>query len=469
MMAVLLLPIFMSLLAVSSINVALPSLQRDLEASDAALQWALSGYTLMFGMVLVPAGRAGDLFGRRRLFVAGLCVFGLGALLSGLAPTGTLLDLARVVMGIGAGLFNPQVTGFVQSTFSGARRARAFGAIGSTVGVSVAAGPLLGGALIALLGPGWGWRATFLVNVPIALGAAVLALRWLPAEHRPHGRHVDLDLPGVGLLSAGLLALMLPFLDRGLGPDRFGLLPAGVGLIAVWAWWERRHQRRGGDPMVDMTLFRTRSYALGALLIGVYFTGATSTFVVIALYMQEGLGYPALQAALVGLPSAAASAVMAGVAGRLVLRTGRRLVVLGIATAITALALSMAVVWGHLEFGLSPWWLLATLGLSGAGQGMTVSPNQTLSLAEVPAARSGAAGAVLQTGQRVGTALGSAVIVGVYLGVQADLGVDTAFLMSFALIGVFMLAALAVALLDSRLGRRDAAAATGAGSSPSGA
>ena len=142
-LAVLLIPIFMSLLAVSSINVALPALQRGLDASDAELQWAISGYTLVFGMVLVPAGRAGDLFGRRRLFLVGLGVFALGALLSGLAPTGVLLVLARLVMGVGAGLLNPQVTGFIQGEFSGASRARAFGALGAVVGVSVAVGPLL--------------------------------------------------------------------------------------------------------------------------------------------------------------------------------------------------------------------------------------------------------------------------------------------------------------------------------------
>ena len=167
-LAVLLIPIFMSLLAVSSINVALPALQRGLDASDAELQWAISGYTLVFGMVLVPAGRAGDLFGRRRLFMVGLGVFALGALLSGLAPTGVLLVLARLVMGVGAGLLNPQVTGFIQGEFSGASRARAFGALGAVVGVSVAVGPLLSGGLIAWLGGDLGWRATFLVNVPIA-------------------------------------------------------------------------------------------------------------------------------------------------------------------------------------------------------------------------------------------------------------------------------------------------------------
>ncbi|MFF5862110.1 MFS transporter [Micrococcus luteus] len=455
-LAVLLIPIFMSLLAVSSINVALPALQRGLDASDAELQWAISGYTLVFGMVLVPAGRAGDLFGRRRLFMVGLGVFALGALLSGLAPTGVLLVLARLVMGVGAGLLNPQVTGFIQGEFSGASRARAFGALGAVVGVSVAVGPLLSGGLIAWLGGDLGWRATFLVNVPIALGALVVARQWLPRTAPVRTGRPDLDPVGVVLLAGALVAVMLPFLDRELGPWRFVLVPVGIGLTALWTRWEARYARRGRAPMVDLRLFQTRSFACGALLIAIYFTGSTSMFVVIAMFMQNGLGYPALHAALIGLSSAVMSSVMSAVAGRVVLRTGRKIVVLGIALALLAVVGSIGVAWANREFGLSPWWLLLTLAFLGAGQGLVVSPNQTLSLAEVPPRHSGTAGGVLQTGQRVGTAVGTAVIVGVFLGVASGADWDGAFMAAFALVAGCMALALLVALADLR-GPRTAA------------
>lgn len=449
-LAVLLVPVFMSLLAVSSINVALPSLQRGLGASDAELQWSISGYTLAFGMVLVPAGRAGDLLGRARLFRIGVLGFGLGALLSGLAPSGLLLVLARVLMGVGAGLLNPQVSGFIQAEFEGQARARAFGALGSTVGVSVAAGPLLAGGLIAVLGGDLGWRATFLVNVPIALAAVLIARRWLPEESpAPAGRR-DLDPVGVALLASALVAVMLPFLDRGLGPWRFALLPLGAALAAGWAAWERGYRARGRAPMVDLSLFGLPGFRNGALMIGVYFTGSTSLFIVVAMFMQNGLGYGALQAALVGLPSAVCSAVMATVAGRLVLRAGRRLVVVGVSLVLAAVVGSIGVVAAHQAFGLSPWWLLATLGLFGMGQGLTVSPNQTLSLAEVPRPQSGTAGGILQTGQRVGTSVGSAVIVGVYLGVAGTGGPDRGFMAALGLIAVSIAAALAVAVADQR-------------------
>lgn len=454
---ILLVPSFMSLLAVSSINVALPSLQEGLGAADAEVQWALSGYTLVFGMVLVPAGRAGDLFGRRRLFLLGLAVFGLGSALSGLAPTGWSLDLARVVMGVGAGLLNPQVTGFIQAEFQGARRARAFGALGAAVGVSVAAGPLMSGGLIAWLGPDLGWRATFLVNAPIAVAALLVALRALPREEPRSGRRPDLDPVGVLLLTLTIVAVMLPFLDRGLGPWRFALLPVGLTLGAAWVAWERRHARRGGAPMVDLRLFSRRSFGLGALLIGLHFTGMTSMFVVVAMHMQTDLGYPALQAALIGLPSALLSSVTAPLAGRLVMRRGRRVVVLGLVLVLVAVAATIGVAWGHATMGLSPWWMLLTLGVSGAGQGLVVSPNQTLSLAEVPGPQAGTAGGVLQTGQRVGTAIGTAVILGLFLGVRAVTDGNTAFMAAFGVVGAFVGAALVVALVDVRLGSREAA------------
>ncbi|NEK47533.1 MFS transporter, partial [Rhizobium leguminosarum] len=143
-----------------------------------------------------------------------------------------------------------------------------------------------------------------------------------------------------------------------------------------------------------LRLFQTRSFACGALLIAIYFTGSTSMFVVIAMFMQNGLGYPALHAALIGLPSAVMSSVMSTVAGRVVLRTGRKIVVLGIALALLAVVGSIGVAWANREFGLSPWWLLLTLAILGAGQGLVVSPNQTLSLAEVPPRHSGTAGGV---------------------------------------------------------------------------
>src|SRR5699024_1629964 len=209
------------------VNVILPDMQRSIGASNSAIQWVLSGYTLAFGVFLVAAGRAGDLFGRGRLFVIGVGVFALGSLIAGLSPDPLVLNIARISVGIG---------------------------------------PVLGGGLIAVLGDEWGWRSAFLINVPIALAAIVLGKVWLPksawfgsgAEPDPRDRHrADFDPVGLVLLAFGTLLIMLPFLERSAGAWIYALVPAGAAIVFGWVKWENRYARRGGSPMVDMQMFRT--------------------------------------------------------------------------------------------------------------------------------------------------------------------------------------------------------------------
>src|SRR5690554_491160 len=219
-LAVLLVAIFMSLVGVSIINVVLPAIQVGLDASESDLQSALTGYALTFGVVLVAAGRAGDVFGRGPLFIVGVALFTLSSVAAWLAPDPASLNIARVIQGLGSGLLNPQAVGMIQQYFRGAERGRAYGALGSVVGVSVAIGPVLGGLIIALLGEGPGWRWTFLVNVPIGALAIVLALRWFPRPMRipkdisAQASSRDLDPVGAVLLSLAMLALLLPFVER---------------------------------------------------------------------------------------------------------------------------------------------------------------------------------------------------------------------------------------------------------------
>lgn len=459
-LAVVLVPVFMSLLAVSSINVVLPSVQTTLDASTSEIQWVLTGYTLAFGVLLVPAGRAGDVYGRGRLFVAGLALFGLGSLASGLAPTGLALDASRIVMGFGSGLLNPQTVGFIQQYFTGGRRARAFAAFGSIVGVSVAIGPVLGGSLIALLGPDWGWRVTFLINVPIAVAAIVFARFWFPdsawsrtrstTQTATTRRHPDLDPVGTVLFAVATLLIMVAFLELQRGVWA-GLL-AVVGVATMWLWvrWEKRYLARGSEPMVNLELFRTRSFANGVLLIGLYFTGITSVWVVVAIYLQNGFGFSALHASLIGLPSAFLTVFTSQYAGKRVLRIGRKIVAFGIGVALCGLLLTMGVALGHDLLGLSPWWMLLTLAFLGFAQGFVVSPNQTLSLIEVPERLSGASGGIMQTGQRVGTAIGTALITTLLFAVQARYGWDVAVAVAFGTIVVMVLVAGLVALADVR-------------------
>src|SRR5699024_6700074 len=227
--------------------------------------------------------------------VAGLALFGLVSLVAGLALNGPVLSAASIITGFGRRLLNPPTVGVIQQHFDGPRRARAFASIGPVVGVGVDIGLVPGGRLIALLAQDWGWRWTFLVHVPIAAAAMWLAYRnFAPAEWKrfvPEGMDVthhkpDLDPVGTTTFTVGTLLVMWTFLELDKGGVYFLMLPVGVIILAWWVWWERRYKRHGGAPMVDMALFKNRSYRNGTLLIGLFFTGSTSVWVTVAIFLQ---------------------------------------------------------------------------------------------------------------------------------------------------------------------------------------
>jgi len=458
----LLIPAFVTLLAVSSVNVILPAVSQDLSAGTAGLQLVVSGYSLVFGVVLIPAGRAGDVMGRGRIFVIGMILFGVGSLASGLAPDVVTLNLARVVMGVGSGLLNPQVAGMIQQYYSGESRGRAFGLFGAVIGVSVAVGPVLSGGLIGWLGDDWGWRASFLINVPLVLLGVWAAHRYLPdsAWHRQDGGsgagrdRVDLDPVGMVLLAAGTLLIMIPFMEASAGAWVWGLEAAGIGIVSAWVAWERRYRARGGAPMVDLSLLTIPSFAYGSLAIAVYFLGYTSVWIIVAQYVQAGLGSTALVSGAVGFPAALAGSVAAAVAGRRVIRVGRVMVLGGMAAGMAGLLASVGIIHMHARAGWSPWWLTLTLLLLGVGQGLVVSPNQTLSLVDVPLEYAGAAGGILQTGERIGTSIGIAAITGLTFRVSHSSGWDVAAQVGLLAVVAAIAVSAAIAAVDLRLAAR---------------
>ena len=472
----LLVPAFITLLAVSSVNVILPAVSHSLSAGTAGLQLVVSGYALVFGVVLVPAGRAGDVMGRGRLFVIGMLLFGAGSLASGLAPDVVTLNLARVVMGVGSGLLNPQVTGMIQQYYSGEARGRAFGLFGAVIGVSVALGPVLSGGFIGWLGDDWGWRASFLVNVPLTLAGVWAARRYLPASAwcrgsdtgqteqadspdgdaagAVHRGGVDLDPVGMGLLAVGTLLIMIPFMEASAGTWIWGLEAAGIGVIGAWVAWEKRYRSRGGAPMVDLSLLAIPSFAYGSLAIAVYFLGYTSVWIIVAQYVQAGLGSTALVSGAVGFPAALAGSVAAAVAGRRVIRVGRVMVLGGMAAGMAGLLASVGIIHMHARAGWSPWWLTLTLLLLGVGQGLVVSPNQTLSLVDVPLEYAGAAGGILQTGERIGTSIGIAAITGLTFRVSHSSGWDVAAQVGLLAVVAAIAVSAAIAAVDLRLAVR---------------
>src|SRR4051812_25437141 len=269
---------FMSLLDVSIVNVALPSIQKGLGASSSDLQWVVSGYALTFGLVLVGAGRLGDVRGRRTMFLVGLVVFVAASAACGFATGPLFLVVARLIQGVGGGILNPQNSGFVQELFRGKERGKAFGLLGATIGLSTAAGPLAGGLLIQIFGVEHGWRAVFFVNVPIGVVAFLLALKWLPkrAGQRPSasldpvgvvvlsrparrgrrrgaGRRRSASLAPVGgvVLGVAVVLLLLPLVQERTwtGTTKWLLIPAGLIVLAAFVWWEVRYARSGKEPM----------------------------------------------------------------------------------------------------------------------------------------------------------------------------------------------------------------------------
>jgi EmrB/QacA subfamily drug resistance transporter len=406
---------FMTLLDVSIVNVALPAIEADLRLSSGELQWVLSGYALTFGLLLVPAGRFGDARGRRNVFIAGLAVFTLSSMAAGLATSPAWLIAARLIQGAAAGVVNPQVSGLIQQLFKPAERGRPFGLLGATIGISTAIGPLLGGLLIQIFGAEEGWRWIFYINLPIGIAAIVLGWRWIPAgTEAQRGARESLDPVGVGLLGAAVLLLLLPLVQEREwhGPAKWLLVVAALAMLAGFVTWERRYARHG-TPVVDLGLFEVRSYALGAVIGLLYFAGFTTIFFIYTLFLQSGLGYSALLAGFAVLPFALGSAAASAIGGRIVNRYGRPLVAIGL--TLVAAGLTATLVALHFVPGRGAGWAAALpLLVAGIGSGLVISPNQALTLAEVPVKRAGSAGAVLQTGQRIGTAVGIAAVGAVF-------------------------------------------------------
>lgn len=487
---VLLVPLMMSLLQVSSVNTALPAIEEVLGATPSQIQWILSGYALAIGICLVPAGRLGDIFGQSGAFVTGLGIFTVTSLLIGLMPNAELVNILRIFQGIGAGIYSPQVTGLIQQYFTGQARAKAFALFGLVISMSVAAGPLMSGALITWMGGNIGWRASFIINFPLGLIGLLLGFLWLPfgkerrtigkkapqvqadflktekAEGRTHHPRterpkIDLDPVGMVILVFAVLGIMLPFMVHGT-PWFWAVLPVGFALLGVFVWWEARYLKRGNFPMVNLNMFKIRTFSYSTAISAVMFLGTTSVFVVLAMFLQDGLGVEALYVGLVTLSNAIMSAIFAVWAGRYAMTHGRLLQVIALAVMLVSIlgyiGIAMLV-----KAGASYWLFAIPAGTMGFGQGIMGSANQTQSMLDIPPQHGGTAGGITQTAQRVTTAIGNAIITAVYLGmlIVHDYSADAyfhGFYFANLVVIVFVSISLILAILFLRDARRHPAA-----------
>jgi EmrB/QacA subfamily drug resistance transporter len=413
---VLLAATFMTALDIFVVNVAIPAVQNDLGAGTAAVQWVVAGFGLAVAAGLITAGRLGDLFGRRRMFALGLALFTATSAACGFAPTPGTLVAARILQGLSAALLSPQVLAILQTAYSGRAQARAFGMYGLTMGLGAVFGQLIGGLLIKADVLGLGWRACFLVNLPVGLAALALVPRALGESRAP--RRPRLDLTGVLLSTAAVVALVLPLIQgRALGwPLWTWLCLAGSAVLgAVFVVHQNRLGRAGGDPVLDTALFRLRAFRAGAVAQLVFWTGQASFFLVLALYLQAGRGLGALASGVLFTAIGGGYLLTSTTAHRVSERLGGRTVPVG----ALVMAVGLAGLWAAVHAsGTSGglWQLVPGLFVDGLGMGLVIAPLTHAALAGVPAAMVGSASGVVTTIQQICGALGVALIGIVFYG-----------------------------------------------------
>ncbi len=408
-MIILLVAQFMNLIDVTIVNVALPSLQASFGATSSQIEWVVAGYILFFAVLLLPAGRLGDIVGRRRMFLWGVAVFTLGSAFCGLAPSIETLVAARVFQAVGAAMMTPQTLAIIPVIFAPHERGAAFALTGLTAGMAAVAGPVLGGWLIGADLYGAGWRPIFLVNIPVGMIALAAGLRYLPRV--PPADGPGLDLVGTALAAAALLLVIFPLIEgRQVGWPLwcFVMMAAAVPVALMFALWLRRQAARNGAQVLPASLFGNRGFALGTVLASMLFSGVPGFFLVLAMYLQAGYGLTPLQSGTTTVPFSAGVLVASILSGRLGPRWLRPRITAG------ALGLALGILWVRIVVGqggdeVARLALAPGLALGGLGLGTAISPLFQTILASVSGRDTGAASGGLQAFQQMGGAFGVAI------------------------------------------------------------
>jgi EmrB/QacA subfamily drug resistance transporter len=456
-LAIVLLVECMDLLDGSIVNVAAPTIRADLGTSSTALQWIIGGYALALAVGLVVGGRLGDLFGRRRLFVIGIALFTLSSLLSGIAPNTQVLIAFRLAQGLAAALMIPQGFGIIHSAFSKEDLPKAFGVFGPVIGLSAVLGPIVGGALVDADLFDTGWRLIFLVNLPLGILAFVGALRVLP-ESKTSGGATEMDWRGAVLvaLAAGLLVYpLIQGREADWAPWTFVMMASSFGVLGLFAWYQRRREQTGRDPLITMSLFAKRAFTSGLGVIMLFFGAFVGLMLTVTLYLQLGLGYSAIHAGLSLGPICLGMAIGAGLSGALLTpRFGRRVLHTGFVILIVGVAATYAVIDDH-AMAVTSWQLAGPLLVAGFGVGLVVAPLFGFILAAVDDEEVGSASGVLNALQQLASAMGVAVLGTVFFAaIPAPGFVDGLERVLLAVVGLSV-AAMVLALLLPRHPREE--------------
>jgi EmrB/QacA subfamily drug resistance transporter len=409
---------FMTLLDLTIVNVAIPDMRRSLHASLAQIGWVLNAYIIVLAVLMITAGRLGDLRGKKNLFITGVALFTVASAACGLAQNAPEIIAARSIQGLGAALLMPQTMAVIIATFPAQRRGTALGVWGGVAGLAAVAGPSIGGMLVTWLD----WRWIFFVNVPIGVITIALAFVVLPdirSEHRQ-----ALDPLGVLLASASLVAVTFGLVEGETYHWDLGIKAAiGGGIVLLAAFLLVQARRQDRQPLLPFGLFRDRNYALMSAANLIVSVGLLGMALPITLYLQTVLDFSPLKAGLTMVPSAVVSGIVAPFAGRLANRGGKYVLMSGFAL----FAAGLAIIVGTAGPATTWYELVPGFVVCGLGIGCTMSPMQTIATRNVPPRLAGAASGVLNTVRQTGSALGSAIVLAM---LESQLGAGHSFITS---------------------------------------
>jgi len=436
----------MDLLDATIVNVGGPALAQELNASPTELQWVIGGYALALGSGLILGGRLGDRFGRRNMFLFGLIGFTLASLACALAPTVLVLIVLRFVQGFLGAMLLPQGFGLIRDAFPPAEFGKAFAAYGPAFGLGGILGPVIGGFLIQANVFGLGWRAVFLVNVPIGIIAAIISWRFV--QKAPADKSIKVDIFGALLviLSSGLLVYpLIQGQEAGWPLWTYLMLAASVAGFLLFARLEVVARRNGRTTLIDPTIFKNRGYTFGLAGLGIYFAGFTGVYLILTLFLQFGEKFTSAEAGIANIPIALGSAIGGIVSGAFLAEKigGRFTLQIGAVIQLVGVALLWFALPSLADFSI--WQLVPGLVVSGIGTGLIAAPIFDTILSTVAPQQSGSASGVLSAVQSVFSSVGVAIFGTVFftyaLVGQADVGFRTGLIVQVVVVVLFVIVA----------------------------
>ena len=433
----------MDLFDATIVNVAGPTLAQKLGASNSDLQWVIGGYALALGSGLILGGRLGDRFGRRNMFLFGLAGFTVASLLCALAPNIFALIVFRFIQGFLGAMLLPQGFGLIRETFPPKDFGKAFAAYGPAFGLGGILGPVIGGFIIQANIADLGWRATFLVNLPIGLIAFVLAFKYLPKSEADKTIKIDLVGAFLVILASGMLVYpLIKGQEAGWPLWTYLMLAGSIAVFFLFAWTERGTARRGGTPLIDASVFKKRAYTMGLAGLGLYFAGFTGIYLILTLFLQFGEKFSSADAGLSNIPIALGSAIGGTISGAFLAEKigGRFTLQIGAAVQLLGVVLMWLAVPSLGNFSI--WQMVPALVISGIGTGLIAAPIFDTVLSTVEPQQSGSASGVLSAVQSVMSSVGVAIFGTVFFHYatigEADAGFRNALIIQVVLVVLFV-------------------------------